>query len=376
VSILSSPVASAAAQYGDISVERLGSMSIFRSRVLPAKRRVLYLNSYGMATVWPIIESGVYPAQHLWGCIELVRMGYEVAMPDEVRQAGRGFNYRRQDRKHAWFAKRWLGKDGVLYSGHTILFWTPLLAQLGLLRCPIVTMLYARGENLRFAGGYRGVLALTPAAAAKAKSIAPRAEVSHIGWGVDFSLSPILEYSPKWFLACGKTRRDFETVRAAADVTGLPVRLINKTLPTMPAWPQNVQLFTGEGKEHWQTVPLRELVHEHYGHCSAALIILEEDREERCAAGFTQLLEAMALGRPVIVTRTGALAGEVDVEGEGCGIFVPANDASALANAMRRITADPERAKAMGLAGRRLCEERYNMTRYGAKLHELFQKLR
>jgi len=199
-----------------ISAEHYRGMTILRSTEQKPFRRVLYLNSYGMARAWRDFREGLHPGQHLWGCLELVRMGYEIAMPEELTQKSRFFNYRRQDLKHLSFAVSWLGRDGIVYSGHTILFWTPLLVRLKLLRRHVVTMLYARGENLRFPNGYRGILALTPAAADRARRLAPNARVAHIRWGVDLPFFPVQPYSPQWFLSCGKTRRDFVTLQAAA----------------------------------------------------------------------------------------------------------------------------------------------------------------
>ncbi|NBX05184.1 MAG: dTDP-4-dehydrorhamnose 3,5-epimerase, partial [Betaproteobacteria bacterium] len=41
-------------------------------------------------------------------------------------------------------------------------------------------------------------------------------------------------------------------------------------------------------------------------------------------------IEALAMGRPVIVTRTGAIPAELDVEQAGCGVHIPASDPNAL----------------------------------------------
>ena len=61
---------------------------------------------------------------------------------------------------------------------------------------------------------------------------------------------------------------------------------------------------------------------------------MNNDPTEYTANGFTNLMEAMAVGQPVIVTRTGALPGEIDVEKAGCGIFVPPGNPDALAEAI------------------------------------------
>ena len=80
-------------------------------------------------------------------------------------------------------------------------------------------------------------------------------------------------------------------------------------------------------------------------------------------------------GTTVIVTRTGALPTEIDVEKEGCGLFVPPNDDRALADAIDRISSDPEEARRMGERGRALCESHYNIVRYADQLHDFFNSL-
>ncbi|MDP3071625.1 MAG: glycosyltransferase [Opitutaceae bacterium] len=326
-----------------------------------------------MAQAWRTLEDP-NPGQHLWGCIELARLGYEVAMPEEPVR-GRFFNYRRQDFNQLRFIREWLGRDGILYSGHTVLFWAPMLAAAGLLRCPVVTLLYAAGENLRFSSGYAGVIAMTPAAERRARSLAPGAKIAHLGWGVDLPLYPSSRHTPGWFLSCGKTRRDFSTLASAAGKVAETVRVINTSAPAGLDWPANVQFVGTAQAGTWEAVSFRELIDRHYAGCTAALVLLETDTEERYAAGFTQLIEALALGKPVIVTRTGAIPGEIDVEATGCGIFVPPKDPVALAEAMITLAKDPARAAAMGQAGRRLCETDYSMERFGTRLHGFFSQL-
>ena len=205
-------------------------------------------------------------------------------------------------------------------------------------------------------------------------SLAPQAKVVHLSWGVDLSFFPSLKYDRRWSWHAVKLFVISKLWRLLL-LSTLAIRVINTELPGGVQWPPNVRLFTGGREGSWETVSYKDLLYEHYAGCSAALIILQKDPQERFAAGFTQLLEAMALAWPVIVTRTGALASEIDVEKEGCGLFVPPNDAVALANAMRRIADDPARAEAMGLAGRRLCETRYNIVRYADGLHQFFASI-
>ena len=86
-----------------------------------------------------------------------------------------------------------------------------------------------------------------------------------------------------------------------------------------------------------------------------------------------KVLEAMAMARPVVITRTGAVPSEIDVEKSGCGLFVPPNDPGALASALVSLADNPADAQAMGAAGRRLCESHYNIERFAADLHRFFE---
>ena len=69
-------------------------------------------------------------------------------------------------------------------------------------------------------------------------------------------------------------------------------------------------------------------------------------------------LEAQACGVPVVATRVGGLP-EAVVEGVS-GVLVLPDDASALAESLLRLLDDPQRAAAMGRAGRDWVRERYD----------------
>jgi glycosyltransferase involved in cell wall biosynthesis len=69
------------------------------------------------------------------------------------------------------------------------------------------------------------------------------------------------------------------------------------------------------------------------------------------------LLEAMALGRPVVAADVGGTA-ELVLDGD-TGFLTPAGDAAAVARALVRLAADPARADAMGEAGRSRQRERF-----------------
>lgn len=71
------------------------------------------------------------------------------------------------------------------------------------------------------------------------------------------------------------------------------------------------------------------------------------------------VLEAMAMGRPIITTDVPGCR-ETVVEGRN-GFLVPVRDAQALARAMRRFIEDPSLVAPMGVESRRMAEERFDV---------------
>jgi glycosyltransferase involved in cell wall biosynthesis len=85
---------------------------------------------------------------------------------------------------------------------------------------------------------------------------------------------------------------------------------------------------------------------------AANVVCLTSDVE----ANPISLLEAMALGIPVVATDVGGVREVVEDE---AGILVPAGDVAATAAALRDLAANPERATTLGAAGLRRYQDRY-----------------
>lgn len=91
-------------------------------------------------------------------------------------------------------------------------------------------------------------------------------------------------------------------------------------------------------------------------------------------AGVTAILEAMAMERAVICSRT---PGQTDVIIEGeTGLYVPPGDVEALRSAILHLLEHPEQADRMGKAGRRRVETRMNLNSYVAGLNRFVQAAR
>lgn len=82
------------------------------------------------------------------------------------------------------------------------------------------------------------------------------------------------------------------------------------------------------------------------------------------------VLEALAVGRPVVVTETCGLAGFV--RDNVCGIVVAADDLGALCDAVRRLIDDPHERHRMGAAGRAAVTEHLSMPTVASKLEDRY----
>jgi glycosyltransferase involved in cell wall biosynthesis len=83
------------------------------------------------------------------------------------------------------------------------------------------------------------------------------------------------------------------------------------------------------------------------------------------------LLEAMAQARPVVATPVGGTP-ELVVDGE-TGVLVPPGDVHALAQALREVLDDDERARRLGESGRRRVEEHFSAERMADAVLKLYE---
>lgn len=361
-------------QFSGISASKVSSsITVLRNTSRAVLRRVLFINVSGGAEQWRNYSEGKIPSNRLWGVKELLDRGYEVAFANSYPDF---YLYRRpfpHDLSVYSFAQQWMRREDIVYCAHNTLYWLPFLRRLGLLKIHVVSLLYAR-EPLNLGSSHSGVLALTPAALEHIHTLFPRVKAAKIAWGMDLDFYGEATAPEQKLISCGRTNRDFMTLNKAVALSDAPLKLFRHDVPSELKWPGHVE-FVEAGKNWQSTLPYRTLVNDHYARTRASVITLKADPIEETACGFTQLLEAMAMGRAAIVTKTGALPGEVDIEAEGSGLFVPAEDPAALAQAMSLLANDLDRCAHMGRQARKLCERYYNMHRFGADLHGFFESL-
>jgi glycosyltransferase involved in cell wall biosynthesis len=92
-----------------------------------------------------------------------------------------------------------------------------------------------------------------------------------------------------------------------------------------------------------------------------------------CEAASLTLLEAMAAGRPVVVT---AVGGNPEIVRQGIdGLLTPRGDDAALAKSILRLLDDPDEAKRMGASGQKRVRDRYRLETTVDRYYNLYRRL-
>jgi glycosyltransferase involved in cell wall biosynthesis len=153
-----------------------------------------------------------------------------------------------------------------------------------------------------------------------------------------------------------------EAARLAPEV---PLRIIGSGQldDAMEGHPPNVEWI------RWVTY--EDLPREYWGAGCALGIFGTSDKAQRVIPN--KAYQALACGTPLITADTRG-ARELLTDGENA-LLVPPGDAAALAEAMRLVVGDPERAKKLGAAGRQVYEERASEDVLGARWRKLIEEL-
>ncbi len=104
-----------------------------------------------------------------------------------------------------------------------------------------------------------------------------------------------------------------------------------------------------------------------------ACIAILKPLEEYKTTYPNKVFDYMAAGRPVVLAIDGVIRDVV--EAADCGIFATPGNAKEIAEAIRKLAANAEQSRAMGLKGRRYLEENFSRAVIGNKLVDLLEEL-
>ena len=94
--------------------------------------------------------------------------------------------------------------------------------------------------------------------------------------------------------------------------------------------------------------------------------------EDPLPYGVTVVMEALAMGKPVIASRNPGFP--FDLEREGVGLYVDYEDVDGWKRALQQLINNPDEAQKMGIRGQRLMQERYNYQLFSRGLLNVMKK--
>ena len=337
-------------------------------------------------------NKGLYPKSHLWGYPLKSQNNQNILNPlvenKIIKRICTIFDKIKRNRfgnsliEISLILKR---KDfDVVYcvSGH--LFWIPILKRIGIFDKQLIILLYKIPKHtpwwkfhdlhhsICILKCYDGINCLTNKLKNDLYSAGYKGLAKTLSWGTDLQL-----FKPKkttvncnYFFSNGKTNRDYKTLLTAIR------RLPSISFKAIAHWeqfkqiPKNLNTIKANTKITDKAITYAELTR-YYEESIAVCIPLIEDSEDTC--GFTECLEAMAMGKPVLITRTGCL--DIDIEKEGVGIYINPNDSHDWVSKLKMLNKNPKLSYKMGTKGIELVQNYYNIEDYNTRVQAFINEV-
>jgi glycosyltransferase involved in cell wall biosynthesis len=198
----------------------------------------------------------------------------------------------------------------------------------------------------------------------------PASKVVALPWSIDVEFWRPMPGPADMICAVGSEMRDYPTLLEA--LRGLPVRChiaAGTTRSVRSPWVESIDrsgpLPPNVTVGKLPPAELRRL----YARSRFVVIPLVPGDSDN---GITSIVEAMAMGKAVICSRTRGQVGVV-LDGE-TGLYVPAGDPRALQEAVRHLWGHPEVAERMGRAGRARVEQGHRFEDFVSRVRDLVEE--
>jgi glycosyltransferase involved in cell wall biosynthesis len=339
--------------------------------------RVLFANNYDMARARAGWRAGTYPAHHLYGTARLGSEFDVVELPfgadDRLACVTELTRSKLGNIGQQVAAARWRGPGGVVYGAAAQeLRGLAVLRVARLFATPIVGVFHSapssrmtRGSALR---GFDRVITLSEhTRRGVVEGGMPPERITVLGWGADLDFPGFAPRGPAAadapVVATGKTGRDMPTLLAALRATRLRARIYGDRDELGRAGPIPADVMIRPvASNDGSSAPMKYDDGVMADLRSAALVAIPLSSTDRLT-GLTEVVDALACGRPMILTRTPYF--DFDIERIGCGWWVAPGDVRGWSELLRAAMADRDRLERMGRAGRAWAGEHLNARLFG-----------
>lgn len=333
--------------------------------------KVYFYHTQDIQYVLEKYRRGEFPAHFLYGATKLGDYGIEVIWHKSLMTASRLrlmlHNTRRilgcRERFDAVYATHYRGIEPLIF-----------LRALGLFRRRIVIwhhqpIVTPRSRFREWLGRlfYRGIddmfffsQKLIDDSLRSPKARSGRMHLGH--WGADLEMYDRIMHADgtsarAGFVSTGKEMRDMPTLVGAFNRTDAPLDIyLNRSNGGFSYEQLFARLHTNDNiRVNFVHALIPYELARKVNRAACVVICCEETKY---TVGLTTVVEALALGLPVLCSRNPQIP--IDLEHEGCGISIPYYDTDGWETAIRRILSNPDEAREMGRRGRALAERLYN----------------
>ena len=347
------------------------------SRPLQRRGAVYFYHTQDTERIVREWQQGTFPSHFLYGALQLADHNIDVVWHHQKHT----YKRLRDMIVATWKVLTCRKPYDVLYGTHTLgIEPVILLRALGLFRHPIVVWHHqpiVKAKNpLREAFArifYRGMdhMIFFSEKLMQDSLLSKKADpkrMSMVHWGADLNYYDSLPRTEEvLFISTGKELRDYETLLKAFQETGLPLTLYVEK--KRQAYFEGLNLLGPNIDIHYGDRPIPHEI---------ALLVAQSQcvciccQKSSYTVGLTTVVEALALGLPILCTRNPQMP--MDIEAEGCGFWLEPQDIEGWKEKLQYIANHPEEAKAMGRKGRLLAEKYYNVEQCGKEVAELITK--
>ena len=331
------------------------------------------------------IELGLYPRHHLWGCdaVESNKNwnAFQVKstkfyIPKILEKIINRQFFRESPGIHVELSMWKTSKHyDVIYSvcGPLSLarFYKRAKLVSWVYRMPTLSKNQFSPYNVKNLKSHIGFCCLTPKANFK---FSKHASSEFLPWCVDLKLfdGNAAEETPAkpFFLASGKTGRDYVTLVKAAYTLQADIRIIGPIEQRPSVLPKNIKWINTSTDPPDKAVNYNTL-RKWYAQCVGVCIPLSGDADDTC--GYTNMLEAMAMAKPVLMTRSGSL--HINPEQRGFGKLVNPKDSRDWQSSMIKILNNRQDYIKKGKEGRKIAEKEFSIENFNIRLIDFLESL-
>jgi hypothetical protein len=346
--------------------------------------RIVCLNNYSMEKMLDLSRQGLIPGQHGWGIQQLCQAQHDVLVAPFLPGNGNALLERAsratrhvfgQLDQELWAIRQ---RPDVLYAAdqHSLagVAMTRRMLMRGRRMVSIVHHpIRGRGARLR-AAAIRAHDAVVTLNQAVCQELATGGiDARFLPWGPDLE-SPLYEdsHDDGFAISTGKSNRDIATLVKALTTTGQE-GLVYDLGRTVTQAPGNVTLVhpggAGTDPETGGSYLAQPVLDQTRAAGFVAIPIADPER----LTGLTEINDALALGKPIVITKSRYTP--IDVEAIGCGIAVGVGDVDGWVSAIQTLR-DPATRHQMGALGRQFAQRSWNYATFGEELVKMVEEVK